>query len=79
MTRNRTVLVATTIAALALPAAAQAHVTLQPSSAPAGAFMKLDVRVPTELDNASTSRSTSASRPASPRPATRPSRAGRSA
>ena len=54
MTRNRTVLVATTIAALALPAAAQAHVTLQPSSAPAGAFMKLDVRVPTELDNAST-------------------------
>ena len=32
MTRNRTVVVATTIAALALPAAAQAHVTLQPSS-----------------------------------------------
>ena len=56
MTRNRTVVVATTIAALALPAAAQAHVTLQPSSAPAGAFMKLDVRVPTELDNASTSK-----------------------
>jgi uncharacterized protein YcnI len=56
MTRNRKVVVATTIAALALPAAAQAHVTLQPSSAPAGAFMKLDVRVPTELDNASTSK-----------------------
>jgi len=56
MTRNRTVVVATTIAALALPAAAQAHVTLQPASAPAGAFMKLDVRVPTELDNASTSK-----------------------
>ena len=56
MTRNRTVVVATTIAALALPAAAQAHVTLQPPSAPAGAFMKLDVRVPTELDNASTSK-----------------------
>ena len=56
MTRNRTVVVATTIAALALPAAAQAHVTLQPSSAPAGAFMKLDVRVPTELDNASTAK-----------------------
>ena len=55
MTRNRKVVVATAIAALALPAAAQAHVTLQPSSAPAGAFMKLDVRVPTELDNASTS------------------------
>jgi uncharacterized protein len=56
MTRNRKVVVATTIAALALPAAAQAHVTLQPTSAPAGAFMKLDVRVPTELDNASTSK-----------------------
>ena len=56
MTRNRKVVVATAIAALALPAAAQAHVTLQPSSAPAGAFMKLDVRVPTELDNASTSK-----------------------
>src|SRR6476646_5152143 len=56
MTRNRTVVVATTIAALALPAAAQAHVTLQPASAPAGAFMKLDVRVPTELDNASTAK-----------------------
>jgi len=56
MTRNRTVVVATTIAALALPAAAQAHVTLQPSTAPAGAFMKLDVRVPTERDDAATSK-----------------------
>jgi periplasmic copper chaperone A len=56
MTRNRTVVVATTIAALALPAAAQAHVTLQPNTAPAGAFMKLDVRVPTERDDASTSK-----------------------
>jgi uncharacterized protein YcnI len=56
MTRNRKVVVATTVAALALPAAAQAHVTLQPTSAPAGAFMKLDVRVPTERDNASTSK-----------------------
>jgi uncharacterized protein YcnI len=56
MTRNRKVVVATAIAALALPAAAQAHVTVQPTSAPAGAFMKLDVRVPTELDNASTTK-----------------------
>ena len=31
-----------------LPAAAQAHVTLQPNAAPAGAFMVLDVRVPNE-------------------------------
>src|SRR6185437_5475949 len=56
MSRKRTIAVATTIAALALPAAAQAHVTLQPTSAPAGAFMVLDVRVPTELDNASTAK-----------------------
>jgi uncharacterized protein YcnI len=56
MSRKRTVVLATAIAALAAPAAAQAHVTLQPTSAPAGAFMVLDVRVPTELDNASTSK-----------------------
>jgi uncharacterized protein YcnI len=56
MSRKRTVVLATTIAALAAPAAAQAHVTLQPTSAPAGAFTVLDVRVPTELDNASTSK-----------------------
>jgi uncharacterized protein YcnI len=40
--------------ALAAPAAAQAHVTLQPSSAAAGAFTVLNVRVPTERDDAST-------------------------
>ena len=44
----------TTIAALAAttmlaaPAAAQAHVTLQPEQAPAGGFTRLDVRVPNE-------------------------------
>ena len=47
---------ATAVAALAVPAAAQAHVTLQPTSAPAGAFTVLDVRVPTERDNASTAK-----------------------
>jgi uncharacterized protein YcnI len=48
--------VATAVAALAVPAAAQAHVTLQPKTAPAGAFTVLDVRVPTERDNASTAK-----------------------
>jgi periplasmic copper chaperone A len=48
--------IATAVAALAAPAAAQAHVTLQPSSAAAGSFTVLDVRVPTERDNASTSK-----------------------
>jgi uncharacterized protein len=56
MSRNRKVAVATAIATLAIPAAAQAHVTLQPNQAPAGAFTVLDVRVPTERDNASTAK-----------------------
>ncbi len=33
---------------------AQAHVTVQPASVPAGGFVRLDVRVPTERDDAST-------------------------
>ena len=41
-------------AALALPAAAYAHVTLQPSTAPADGFTRLDVRVPNERDDAAT-------------------------
>ena len=40
--------------ALAVPAGAQAHVTLQPSTAAAGSFTVLDVRVPNERDKAST-------------------------
>jgi uncharacterized protein len=47
------------LAALALaglPAAASAHVTLQPSEVPAGEFKRLDVRVPTERDDASTTK-----------------------
>jgi uncharacterized protein YcnI len=40
---------------LALPAAADAHVTLQPTSVPAGGEdQRLVVRVPNEMDNAST-------------------------
>lgn len=41
---------------LLLPAAAQAHVTVQPSEAPAGGFTVLDVRVPNERDNANTTK-----------------------
>jgi uncharacterized protein len=39
---------------LGLAAAASAHVTVNPSSAPAGSFEQLDFRVPTESDSAST-------------------------
>jgi uncharacterized protein len=56
MSRTRKLAAATAVAALAVPAAAQAHVTLQPNQAPAGAFTVLDVRVPTERDNASTAK-----------------------
>jgi uncharacterized protein len=42
------------LTALVAPAAAQAHVTVQPNHAAAGAFTRLDVRVPTERDDAST-------------------------
>jgi periplasmic copper chaperone A len=56
MSRTSKLAAATAVAALAVPAAAQAHVTLQPNQAPAGAFTVLDVRVPTERDNASTAR-----------------------
>jgi uncharacterized protein len=56
MSRNRKLVAATAVAVLALPAAAQAHVTLQPNQAAAGAFTVLDVRVPTERDNASTAK-----------------------
>jgi periplasmic copper chaperone A len=45
---------ATAAAALALPAAAQAHITVNPREGTAGAFTKLDIRVPNERSNAST-------------------------
>ncbi len=41
-------------AALAVPAGASAHVTLQPREATAGSFSKMDVRVPNERDNKGT-------------------------
>jgi periplasmic copper chaperone A len=56
MSRTSKLAAATAVAALAVPAAAQAHVTVQPNQAAAGAFTVLNVRVPTELDNASTAK-----------------------
>ncbi len=44
------------LGALALPAAAAAHVTLQPDTAPAGGFARLDVRVPNETEDAATTK-----------------------
>ena len=40
--------------ALAAPATAAAHVTIQPNTAPAGGFTRLDVRVPNERDDKGT-------------------------
>jgi uncharacterized protein YcnI len=54
--RKTTVAALTAAAALAVPAAASAHVTLQPGEAPAGSFSKLDVRVPNERDDKGTIR-----------------------
>jgi uncharacterized protein YcnI len=43
-------------ASLALPAAATAHVSLQPDSLPAGEDTRVDVRVPNERDDAATTK-----------------------
>ena len=48
MNRRTFTIAATVLAALALPAVASAHVTVQPAQAPAGGFARLDVRVPNE-------------------------------
>jgi uncharacterized protein YcnI len=49
-------LIPAALAALALvvPASAAAHVTVQPNTAPAGGFTRLDVRVPNERDDEGT-------------------------
>jgi len=55
MSRRTTAIAAATVAAaLAAPVAAQAHVTVNPDTGAAGAFTKLDVRVPNEQSGAST-------------------------
>jgi uncharacterized protein len=51
----RTILLATAALLLA-PAAAQAHVLVVPDTAPQGAEMRLDVRVPNERDDAATTK-----------------------
>ncbi len=53
---RKTIAAIVAAAALALPAAAGAHVTLQPSEVPAGGFTRLDVRVPNERDDAGTTK-----------------------
>jgi uncharacterized protein len=52
----RRLALAFTAAFLAVPAAAQAHVTVQPGTAVGGGFTRLDVRVPNERDDASTTK-----------------------
>jgi uncharacterized protein len=52
--KRKTALAAVAASALAAPAAAEAHVTLQPNTAVAGAFTVENVRVPNERDNAPT-------------------------
>ena len=51
---RRIIAAAGAAAALAAPATAQAHVTVQPAQAPAGGFARLDVRVPSEEPAAAT-------------------------
>ena len=55
---RNTLLASTALAAalLAAPAVAAAHVTVQPKQAPAGGFVRLDVRVPNERDDANTTK-----------------------
>ncbi len=52
---RRTLIAAAALAvAAAAPAAAGAHVTVQPNEVPAGQFVRVDVRVPNERDDAGT-------------------------
>jgi uncharacterized protein YcnI len=56
LTRHRLAAGAAAAAVLALPASADAHVSIHPNVVPAGAFTKLSLRVPNETDNAMTTR-----------------------
>ncbi len=53
---KRLTTVAISALVLGAPAAAQAHVTLQPDEAPAGGFARLDVRVPNEEETKDTTK-----------------------
>jgi uncharacterized protein YcnI len=48
------IIIAAVAALLALPAAASAHVTIQPKEQPAGGFTVINVRVPNETDDTDT-------------------------
>jgi uncharacterized protein YcnI len=50
------ILLAACVVALVLPGTTQAHISVQPSEEPADQFVRADVRVPNERDNASTSK-----------------------
>ena len=54
--RNTIIMTAGVLGALAIPATAGAHVTVQPKTAPAGAYVVESVRVPNETDDATTSK-----------------------
>lgn len=49
---TRTIALAASLAALAVPTAAQAHVSLHPNTLPTGSNATVEVRVPNETDNA---------------------------
>ena len=51
---KKTLAALTAAATLAVPAAASAHVSVQPGTVTAGSFAKIDVRVPNERDNKGT-------------------------
>lgn len=53
---RNTIAIACMATALTAPPLAEAHVTLQPDEVPASGFTRLDVRVPNERDNASTTK-----------------------
>jgi uncharacterized protein YcnI len=52
--RHTPIVLSVVCAALAAPAAAQAHVSLHPNVLPAGSFPTVSIRVPNETDNART-------------------------
>jgi periplasmic copper chaperone A len=54
MTHRRIAGATAALALLALPAGAQAHVSLHPNAWPAGSFVTTNVRVPNEMDDANT-------------------------
>ena len=55
-TMRRSIPALAAAALLLVPAAGHAHVTVQPDTAPAGGFTRLDVRVPNERDDAGTTK-----------------------